>query len=92
MISTVSLKELRPGLPKVIKRIDDRLDRYVVTRRGKPIVVMLSIDDYESLMETLDILADPKAMAGLKVGEADVKKGKIHSWDEVKRSIAKLSS
>ena len=92
MISTVSLKELRPGLPKVIKRIDDRLDRYVVTRRGKPIVVMLSIDDYESLMETLDILADPKAMAGLKAGEADAKKGKTRSWEEVKRSIAKLSS
>ena len=92
MISTVSLKELRPELPKVIKRIDDRLDRYVVTKRGKPVVVMLSIDDYESLMETLDILADPKAMAGIKAGETDIKQGKTRSWEEVKRSIAKLSS
>ena len=92
MISTVSLKELRPELPKVIKRIDDRLDRYVVTKRGKPVVVMLSIDDYESLMETLDILADPKAMAGIKAGEMDIKQGKTRSWEEVKRSIAKLSS
>ena len=46
MVNTVSLKELRPELPKVIKRIDGRLDRYVVTRRGKPVVVMLSVDDY----------------------------------------------
>ncbi len=50
---------------------------------------MLSIDDYESLMETLYILADPKAMAGLKAGEADAKKGKTRTWDEVRRSIAK---
>ena len=90
MISTVSLKELRPELPKVIRRIDDRLDRYVITKRGKPVVVMLSVDDYESLMETLDILADPKAMAGIRAGEANIKKGKTRSWEEVKRSLAHL--
>ena len=90
MISTVSLKELRPGLPKIIRRIDSRLDRYVVTKRGKPVVIMLSVDDYEALMETLDILADPKAMAGIRAGEEDIKKGRTRSWDEVKRSLAKL--
>ena len=90
MVNTVSLKELRPELPKVIKRIDGRLDRYVITKRGKPVVVMLSIDDYESLMETLDILADPRAMAGLRKGEEDIRKGKTRSWQEIKRSLAKL--
>ena len=59
MVNTLSVKELRPELPKVIDKIDGKLDRYVITKRGKPVVVMLSIDDYESLMETLDILADP---------------------------------
>lgn len=90
MLNTLSLKELRPALPEVVERIDGRLDRYVITKRGKPVVVMLSVDDYESLMETLDILADPKAMAGIRQGEADVRKGKTHSWQEIKRSLAKL--
>jgi len=90
MVNTVSLKELRPGLPKVIDRIDGRLDRYIVTKRGKPIVVMLSIDDYESLMETLDILTDPRAMAGLRRGEADIRKEKTRSWQDIKRSLGKL--
>ena len=43
MVTTLSLKQLRPSLPKVIKRIDGRLDRYIVTKRGKPVVVMFSI-------------------------------------------------
>ena len=90
MVNTLSLKELRPELPKVIERIDGKLDRYVVTKRGKPVVVMLSVDDYESLMETLDILADPEAMAGLREGEKDIKKGRTRSWKEIKRSLAKL--
>ena len=90
MITTMSLKELRPELPKVIARIDGKLDRYIVTKRGKPIVVMLSIDDYESLIETLDSLADPKAMAGLRKGEEDIRKGRTHSWVKVKPSLGRL--
>lgn len=90
MITTMSLKELRPELPKVISRIDGQLDRYIVTKRGKPVVVMLSVEDYESLMETLDILADPKAMADLRKGEADIRKGRTRSWVKIKTSLGRL--
>ena len=90
MVNTVSLKELRPELPKVIQRIDGRLDRYVITKRGKPVVVMLSVEDYQSLMETLDLLADPEAMAGLRQGEQDIREGKTHSWKEIKASLGRL--
>ena len=90
MVNTVSLKDLRPELPKVIERIDHKLDRYVVTRRGTPVVVMMSVDDYESLMETLDILADPKAMAGLRRGEDDIHKGRVHSWKSIRKSLGHL--
>jgi prevent-host-death family protein len=90
MITTMSLKELRPELPKVIARIDGKLDRYIVTKRGKPVIVMLSIEDYESLMETLDILADPQAMADLRKGEKDIRKGRTHSWAEIKASLGRL--
>ncbi len=90
MINTVSMKELRPRLPEVMNRIDGKLDRYIVTKRGKPIVVMLSVDDYESLMETLDILADSEAMAGIRQGEKEIREGKTRSWKEVKTKLAKL--
>ena len=90
MITTMSLKALRPELPKVIARIDGKLDRYIVTKRGKPVIVMLSVEDYESLMETLDLLADPKAMADLRKGENDIRKGRTHSWAEIKASLGRL--
>ena len=90
MIRTVSLRELRPQLPRIIARVDGKLDRYVVTKRGKPVVVMLSVEDYEALVETLDILADPKAMAGLRKGEEDIRKGRIRSWAQIKASVGRL--
>lgn len=45
----------------------------------------------ESLKETLDILSDPAAMAGIRRGEKDLKEGRTRPWREVKRSLG-LSS
>ena len=87
MTHTITLKELRPDLPKVVDEIDKKWERYVITKHGKPSIVMLSIDDYESLMETLDILADPKAVKSLKQGEEDLRKGKTRSWQKIKATI-----
>ena len=85
MTHTITLKELRPDLPKVVDAIDQKWERYIVTKHGKPSIVMLSVDDYESLMETLDILADPKAMEGMRRGEEDIKKGRTKPWSVVKK-------
>ncbi len=90
MLHTLSLKELRPFLPKVVENIDGKLDRYIITKRGRPVVCMLSVEDFDALMETLDILADPKMMADIRQGEEDLRKGKTKSWRELKRSLAKL--
>ena len=90
MTKTITLKELRPMLPQVVDSIDSKMDRYVVTRRGKPVLVMLGMEDYEALMETLDILADKKAMTGIKDGIADIQQGKTRSWQEIKRSLEKI--
>lgn len=90
MIQTITLKELRPALPKVVNAIDSKMDRYVVTRHGKPVIVMLNIEDYEALMETLDILADPEAKKGVCQGIKDAAQSRTRSWQEIKRSLEKI--
>ena len=90
MVNTMTLKELRPGLPKVIERIDEKLDRYIITRRGKPVVVMMGVSDYESMVETLEILNDDDLVKGIKEGLKDIKKGRIHSWTDTKKRLGKV--
>ena len=60
MTKSVTLKALRPRLPKIVDEIDSKMDRFIITRRGKPVALMMAIDDYESLLETLDILSNSK--------------------------------
>ena len=90
MTKVLSVKQLRPGLPKVIDQIDRRMDRYVITKHGKPSVVMLGVDDYDALIETLDILTDKAAMVRLRRGEREIAAGKTQSWSDFKKSYAKV--
>lgn len=87
MVNTITLKQLRPELPAVIGRIGERLDRYIVTRRGKPVCVMMSVEDYEAIVETLDILTDPKLVARIRKSEREIKAGKGVSWEKLKKEL-----
>ena len=89
MNRTISLKELRPKLPQVVDAIDSHLDRYIVTRRGNPCAVLMSPDDYEGLLETLDILQDKAGIRRLKKAMGEVKKGHTRLLQEIDRKIGR---
>ncbi len=86
-MTTVSLKELRPNLPKIVEAIDSKLERFTVTKRGHPTVVMMSIDDFEGLNETLNILADKSGLERIKKGIKEAKEGKTVSLKSIKESL-----
>lgn len=87
MVNTISVRELRPNLSKVIDNIHKKFDRYVITRRGKPQVIMMSMDDYEGLLETLDIESDPDLMKRLKNAEEDMRNGKGKSLEQIHKEL-----
>ena len=92
MVNTITLKALRPGLPEVIKDIDTKLDRYIVTKRGKPVTVMMSPDDYEGLLETIEILSDKEAVKRIKKAKLQIKEGRTVSLEELRRKIEKVDA
>ncbi len=84
----LSIRELRPKLPSVVRDAAATYTRYIVTRRGKPEAVILSIEDYESLLETLDIERDPSLVRRLRKAQEEVKKGKKgKSLQEIDREL-----
>ncbi len=90
MVNTITLKELRPELPGVIRDIDIRLDRFIITKRGKPTAIMMSLDDYEGLLETIEILSDKEAVKRIKKAKQQIKEGKIISLKELRRKIEQV--
>jgi len=62
MKEILPISEVKTHFPALVTRIATRDDQIVVTRKGKPAVVILSYEDYEQLRETLDVLSDPDLM------------------------------
>lgn len=84
MYNYINLKELRPNLPKVIERVDSELDRYIISKHGKPVAVLLALDDFESLIETLNEEADKENLKNIRKGIQEAKKGRLVDWKKVK--------
>ncbi len=87
MVNFISIRDLRPGLSNIIKKINQKFERYVITRHGKPEVVMMSYEDYESILETLEIESDKVLMKRLKKAKEDLKAGKGSSLDEINKEL-----
>lgn len=87
MYQHLSLKELRPKLPKVIKQVDESLDRFIITKRGKPTAILLSVDDFESMLETLNETQDQTNLKRIFKGLEEAKAGKTTSWEALKSEL-----
>jgi antitoxin YefM len=86
---TLPLAEIKKRLSEVVDGVEERHDRVILTRNGRPAAVILSPDDLESLEETLEILSNPKAMRELRAAEAEADKGKYATADELRAKYLK---
>ena len=71
----VPLAEVKNRLSEVVDRLEREHGRVVITKHGRPAAVMLSLEDLESLEETLAILSDPELTAALREADAEVVAG-----------------
>ena len=58
-----------------------------VTRRGKPVLAILPWEEYEALVETLDILSDEKQVMSLRRSVAELRAGRLIPREQAKRKL-----
>jgi prevent-host-death family protein len=63
---TLTVSRAQAGLPKLCNSGQS----YLITNRDQPTAVLIPIADYEALIETLDLLANPKAMRAIQAARA----------------------
>lgn len=66
MPDTYNIKEAQAQLTKLCRAGR----KFVIANRNRPVFVALPVDDFESLLETLDGLADPAAMKAIRDARA----------------------
>lgn len=76
-MSTEALRTVKDRFSEYVDRVEREHERIVVTRNGRPAIVLISTDDLESLEETLAILSDPDALSGVRAGDVAVSVGDV---------------
>ncbi len=80
----VTYSEARSALKTVLDRVHDDADVTVISRRDGADAVVMSLDHYQSIMETMHLLSTPANAAHLAKSIAQHKAGKAARHELVK--------
>lgn len=86
-MEALPLADVKNRLSEVVDRVARQHDRVTITRNGRPAAVLMSPDDLETLEETLAILSNPKELAALRRGLADLDAGRVTTLDALKADL-----
>jgi antitoxin YefM len=75
----VNFSEARNNLKKVIDSVVEDADYAVIARRDAPDAVVMSLDTFNSMVETVHLLKTPANAAHLARSIAQLRKGKTRS-------------
>ncbi len=87
MVNIISVRALRPQLSRVLDNVHKKFDRYIVTKRGCPEAILMSVAEYESLIETLEIESNMPLMRRLKKAADEIKEGKGKPLAQIDKEI-----
>jgi antitoxin YefM len=62
----MSLADVKNRLSEVVDRLEREHGRVVITKHGHPAAVVISVEDLESLEETLDIMDDAALLEDIR--------------------------
>jgi len=85
--TTISISEARKKIFDIATEVQAPGKHYTLTENGRPKVVIMSVEEFESWMETMEIMSDPELMKDIKEAEEDFKKGDYVTLDELKKEL-----
>jgi prevent-host-death family protein len=90
-------------IPKQIKAAEARMrfgevidtaryahTHYLVTKAGKPMVIILGVEDYENMIDMVDTIAeqlDPRFQEELKQSRKEYEKGEVGTIEDIRRIL-----
>jgi prevent-host-death family protein len=81
-MNTITATNARSNLFKLLKQtVKGHLHTKISSKEGN--AVLISEEDYESLLETAELLAIPGLKESIKRADKDIEKGNLHSLKDV---------
>ena len=85
-LPTCTIAQLREQLSDVINRAAFRYERIVITRRGKPIAAIVSIED-ASWLEEMEEKEDAWDLKAIEEAREENERGETIEWGDLKKEL-----
>ncbi len=82
-MTTVPLSQAKTHLAKLLAEVEELGEEVVITRSGRPVAVLLSLAEYEGLLETMEILGDRELSKQIEIGLKEAASGELLSHEDV---------
>lgn len=77
MLEGISVTEARKSFLPLIEKVDSERYRFMVTKHGKPVAVVMNYEEYSRMVETLKLIEDKQLTREIKKGLEEVERGKL---------------
>jgi prevent-host-death family protein len=82
--TTMPISEARKNIFKIAKKVQKPAAYYTLTEKGKPKIVILSAEEFESWQETLEVMGVfPKLEKDIEKAEREYERGRYLTLEEV---------
>jgi prevent-host-death family protein len=88
-MATLSVADARANFSKLVESASTTHERFEVTRNGSRAAVLLGADDYDTMVETIDILSDAPTVEAIRIGLAEIGSGDLVDVGDVRAAMVK---
>src|SRR5579863_9692295 len=85
--TTLSITDARKKIFDIAEDVQKPGKFYTLTEQGKPKAVVMSAEQFDSLMEDLELMGDPDFAKRMENVEKEFGRGEYSSWDDVKQEL-----
>jgi len=84
-MTSLTVSEAKSHLPELIRKADRGYQAFIITKNGLPKAVLMSYDELEGLLETLDITRDKKLVRSIRKSLKEADSGKVVQFSKIRR-------
>ena len=82
-MTTLTVTEAKAHFLELVRNSDKRLERFLITKQGKPTAVVMNADEFEGWLETLEIMSDKKALREIRKAKKELEQGRTKGFEKV---------
>jgi prevent-host-death family protein len=80
----IPVTQVKAKINEYVDAVRDTRDQITITKNGAPAAVLIGVDEWESIQETLHWLSQPGVVGSVRQSEADVAAGRTYGEDEIR--------